>query len=57
MDSLTKLASNPRVTVRRAGSPNPLGYLLLYWMQRAQRGEDRRVCAAIRGHIHRISCG
>jgi deoxyribodipyrimidine photo-lyase len=40
MDSLAKLASNPRVTVRRPWPPNPEGTCVVYWMQRAQRGVD-----------------
>jgi len=40
MDSLAKLASNPRVTVRRAGSSDSDGTCVVYWMQRAQRGID-----------------
>jgi deoxyribodipyrimidine photo-lyase len=31
---------DPRVTVRRAGSPDPTGGCVVYWMQRAQRGVD-----------------
>ena len=38
MDDLTKLALDPRVTVRRVGSPDPEGGCVVYWMQRAQRG-------------------
>src|SRR5450432_4176822 len=40
MDSLTKLALDPRVTVRRPGPPNPDGTCVVYWIQRAQRGMD-----------------
>ena len=40
MDSLEKLCSNPRVTVRRPGHPNRDGECVLYWMQRTQRGLD-----------------
>jgi deoxyribodipyrimidine photo-lyase len=40
MDGLTKLASDPRTTVRRAGPPDPAGTCVVYWMQRAQRGLD-----------------
>ena len=40
MDGLLKLADHPRVTIRRAGSPNPEGSCVVYWMQRAQRGRD-----------------
>ena len=38
MDDLAKLAQDPRVTVRRAGTPDPEGGCVVYWMQRAQRG-------------------
>jgi deoxyribodipyrimidine photo-lyase len=40
MSALTKLAEDPRVTVRRAGPPIAEGTCVVYWMQRAQRGED-----------------
>jgi deoxyribodipyrimidine photo-lyase len=40
MPELAKLAEDPRVTVRRAGTPNPEGTCVVYWMQRAQRGYD-----------------
>lgn len=37
---LRKLTDDPRVTVRRAGLPNPEGKCVVYWIQRAQRGVD-----------------
>jgi len=40
MDALTKFSQDPRVTVRRTGSPNPNGACVVYWMQHAQRGVD-----------------
>src|SRR5208283_2389603 len=40
MSDLLKLTENPRVTVRRAGPPDPNGTCVVYWMQRAQRGID-----------------
>jgi deoxyribodipyrimidine photo-lyase len=40
MDKLTRLANNPRTRIRRAGSPDPAGTCVVYWMQRAQRGLD-----------------
>ena len=40
MDPLTKLATDPRVTVRSGGSPDADGACVVYWMQRAQRGID-----------------
>ena len=40
MDDLKRLAHEPRVTVRRAGPPDPSGTCVVYWMQRAQRGVD-----------------
>jgi deoxyribodipyrimidine photo-lyase len=40
VDDLTKLAQNPRVTVRRPGPPDPDGTCVVYWMQRSQRGLD-----------------
>lgn len=33
-------ADDPRVTVRRPGSPDPEGGAVVYWMQRAQRVHD-----------------
>ncbi len=40
MTGLSKLAKDSRVTVRRAGEPDPEGKCVVYWMQRAQRGID-----------------
>ena len=40
MDPLTRLCLDARVTVRRAGSPDPDGNCVVYWMQRAQRAVD-----------------
>jgi deoxyribodipyrimidine photo-lyase len=40
MDDLIRLSQDPRVTVRRGGSPAPDGACIVYWMQRAQRGID-----------------
>ena len=40
MSFLAKLTEDPRVTVRRAGPPDPDGTCVVYWMQRAQRGFD-----------------
>jgi deoxyribodipyrimidine photo-lyase len=37
---LDALASEPRVTIRRAGAPDPDGQAVVYWMQRAQRATD-----------------
>ena len=37
---LQQLCFNPRVTVRRAGTPDPSGRCVVYWMQRAQRALD-----------------
>ena len=34
------MGENPRVRVIRAGSPDPNGRCVVYWMQRAQRGLD-----------------
>lgn len=38
--ALSTLTADPRVTVRRGGSPAPDGACVVYWMQRAQRGVD-----------------
>jgi deoxyribodipyrimidine photo-lyase len=40
MDDLTRISQDPRVTVRRVGSPDPDGACVVYWMQRAQRAID-----------------
>ena len=37
---LTQLAANPRILVRRDGSPRPDGKCVVYWMQRAMRIHD-----------------
>lgn len=37
---LDRVSDDPRVTVRRAGAPDPDGRVVLYWMQRAQRASD-----------------
>jgi deoxyribodipyrimidine photo-lyase len=36
-ESLAKLASNPRIRIRRDGPPHPEGKCVVYWMQRAMR--------------------
>ena len=40
MDDIERLSVNPRTTIRRGGAPDPEGAVVLYWMQRAQRGAD-----------------
>ncbi|MBV8050986.1 MAG: deoxyribodipyrimidine photo-lyase [Acidobacteriaceae bacterium] len=40
MNSITRLGENPRITVRKAGPPDPDGHCVVYWMQRAQRAFD-----------------
>ncbi len=40
MTSLENLASDPRVTIRRPGTPAADGRCVVYWMQRAQRALD-----------------
>jgi deoxyribodipyrimidine photo-lyase len=37
---IERLIADPRVTVRRAGTPAPEGAVVVYWMQRAQRAVD-----------------
>ena len=37
---LQQIISDPRVTVRRPGDPDPEGNCVVYWMQRSQRGRD-----------------
>ena len=38
--TLEQLAIDPRVTIRRRGTPDPEGAAVVYWMQRAQRAWD-----------------
>jgi deoxyribodipyrimidine photo-lyase len=40
MKTLESILSDPRLTVRRAGAPDPEGRCVVYWMQRAQRAVD-----------------
>ncbi len=40
MSILEALSSDPRVTIRRGGTPDPRGRCVVYWMQRAQRALD-----------------
>ena len=40
MNGIEQLLANPRVTVRRNGTPEASGACVVYWMQRAQRGVD-----------------
>lgn len=40
MVTLEQLSSNPRVTIRRVGAPDPAGRCVVYWMQRSQRALD-----------------
>jgi deoxyribodipyrimidine photo-lyase len=40
MNGFEKLASDPRVIVRRAGVPDADGKCVVYWMQRSQRALD-----------------
>jgi deoxyribodipyrimidine photo-lyase len=40
MDSILRLHDDPRVTVRRSGSPDPEGTCVVYWMRRSQRALD-----------------
>jgi len=40
MDLIEQISADPRVRVRRAGSPDAEGCCVVYWMQRSQRGID-----------------
>jgi deoxyribodipyrimidine photo-lyase len=40
MDKLSALEGDPRVTLRRKGSPDPEGRCVVYWMRRSLRAED-----------------
>lgn len=39
MESLERIADDPRVRIRKAGL-NPEAQCILYWMRRSQRGRD-----------------
>jgi deoxyribodipyrimidine photo-lyase len=50
---LQELAQDARVTVRRPGEPDPEGKCVVYWMQRAQRGqENHAVDVAVKAANH-----
>jgi len=50
---LQVLAQDARVTVRRPGEPDPEGKCVVYWMQRAQRGqENHAVDVAVKAANH-----
>jgi deoxyribodipyrimidine photo-lyase len=40
LNGIERLLTDPRVTVRRDGTPDAGGACVVYWMQRAQRGVD-----------------
>ena len=40
MTGIERLLADPRVKVRRTGTPDPDGKCIVYWMQRTQRGSD-----------------
>ena len=46
MKALDLLLSDPRLTVRRSGDPDPDGRCVVYWMQRAQRAVDNPALTA-----------
>ncbi|MBM2806856.1 MAG: phrB, partial [Deltaproteobacteria bacterium] len=46
MKALDSLLSDPRLTVRRSGDPDPDGRCVVYWMQRAQRAVDNPALTA-----------
>ena len=46
MTALDSLLSDPRLTVRRSGEPNPDGGCVVYWMQRSQRAYDNPALTA-----------
>jgi deoxyribodipyrimidine photo-lyase len=39
-EALRKITDNPRILVRRGGAPAAGGKCVVYWMQRAERGQD-----------------
>ncbi len=46
MTALDCLRDDPRLTVRRSGTPDPDGRCVVYWMQRAQRAADNAALTA-----------
>lgn len=48
-NTIETLTSDPRITVRRGGAPDPEGRCVVYWMQRSQRGVDNH---ALNAAIH-----
>ena len=46
MKTFDVIRSDPRLTVRRSGEPDPDGRCVVYWMQRAQRGVDNPALTA-----------
>jgi deoxyribodipyrimidine photo-lyase len=40
LKAIEELSSDPRVTIRRNGEPDPTGRCVVYWMQRSQRALD-----------------
>ena len=46
MRPLDFLLDDPRLTIRRAGQPDPEGRCVIYWMQRAQRAADNAALTA-----------
>jgi deoxyribodipyrimidine photo-lyase len=56
MNALEKLSDDPRVTVRRSGSPDASGDCVVYWMQRAQRALDNPaldVAVTVANELHK----
>jgi hypothetical protein len=53
MKTLDNILSDPRLTVRRSGEPDPDGGCVVYWMQRAQRAVDN---PALTAAIHTGNC-
>lgn len=46
MKTIDALLTDPRVTVRRSGEPDPEGRCVIYWTQRAQRAFDNPALTA-----------
>ncbi len=40
MNPIEKISQDARITIRKAGAPDPAGKCVVYWMQRAQRAID-----------------
>lgn len=53
--ALAALLSNPRITIRRDGPPDPAGKCIVYWCQRSERGTDNHaldIAVTVANELH-----